>query len=151
MPGKVNPVIPESLIQVCAQVMGNDVSVMLGGQWGFFELNTMMPVMAYNVLQSIVLLARAADNFAKQCVRGLQATEKGPEMVERGLAIATGLAPRIGYDAAAEIAKEAARTGQTVREVASERTSLSQEELDRLLDPAKMTQPGLEAGIAAGG
>src|SRR5205807_4390427 len=142
MPGKVNPVIPESVCMVCAQVMGNDVTITVGGQSGNFEINVMMPVVAYNLLQSIALLAAAADNFVEQCIAGLKATERGPQMVERGLAICTALAPRIGYDAAAEIAKEAARTGRTIREVARERTSLSEEELARILDPIAMTEPG---------
>src|ERR687883_750271 len=142
MPGKVNPVIPESVCMVCAQVMGNDVTITIGGQAGNFEINVMMPVVAYNLLQSIALLAAAADNFVEQCIAGLKATERGPQMVERGLAICTALAPHIGYDAAAEIAKEAARSGRTIREVARERTSLSEEELTRILDPLAMTEPG---------
>jgi fumarate hydratase class II len=145
MPGKVNPVIAESLIQACAQALANDAAVLLAAQRSFFELNTMMPLASYNLLQAIELLAAGAENFARQCVRGLRATERGPQMVEQGLAIATALAPVIGYDAAAEIAKEAARSGRTIREVARENTSLSDEELDRILDPAKMTEPGLEA------
>jgi fumarate hydratase class II len=143
MPGKVNPVIAEALIQVCAQVIGNDATVAFAGQRSFFELNTMLPVAGYNLLQSIELLAAAARDFAERCVDGLQATERGPELVEKGLGIATGLAPIIGYDAAAEIAKEAAASGRTIREVAQERTELSQEELRRALDPASMTEPGL--------
>jgi len=143
MPGKVNPVIPEALIQVCAQVIGSDTTVALAGQRSFFELNTMMPVAAYNLLQAIELLAAGARNFGERCVDGLQATERGPELVEKGLAIATGLAPIIGYDAAAEIAKEAAASGRTIREVAQERTGLSGEDLQRALDPASMTEPGL--------
>lgn len=141
MPGKVNPVIPEALIQVCAQVVGNDATIALAGHRGFFELNTMLPVAAYNLLQAIELLAAASRNFAGRCVDGLKATERGPELVERGLALATGLVPLIGYDAAAEVAKEAARGGRTVREVARERTGLSEEELKRALDPASMTGP----------
>jgi fumarate hydratase class II len=143
MPGKVNPVIAEALIQVCAQVIGNDTTVALAGQRSFFELNTMMPVAGYNLLQSIELLAAGARNFAERCVNGLQATERGPELVEKGLGIATGLAPIIGYDAAAEIAKEAAGSGRTIREVAEERTELSDEDLRRALDPTSMTEPGL--------
>jgi len=143
MPGKVNPVIPEALIQVCAQVIGNDTTVALAGQRSFFELNTMMPVAAYNLLQSIELLAAGARNFGEQCVDGLQATERGPELVEKGLAMATGLAPIIGYDAAAEIAKEAAASGRTIREVAQERAGLSDDDLRRALDPTSMTEPGL--------
>jgi fumarate hydratase class II len=110
----------------------------------------MMPVVAYNLLQSISLLAAATRNFARQCIRGLRATEKGPEMVERGLAICTALAPIIGYDAAAAISKEALRTGRTIREIAREHTHLSEEELNRILDPARMTEPGLDVGAGAG-
>jgi fumarate hydratase class II len=143
MPGKVNPVIPEALIQVCAQVIGNDATIALAGHRSFFELNTMMPVAAYNLLQAIELLAAASRNFAERCVDGLKAAERGPELVERGLAMATGLATLIGYDAAAEVAKEAARSGRTIREVARERTKLSEDDLRRALDPASMTEPGL--------
>jgi fumarate hydratase class II len=143
MPGKVNPVIAESLIQVGAQVIGNDAAVSVAAQGSYFELNTMMPVAARNLLESIDLLAGAAANFSEQCVKGLSATERGPEMVERGLAIATALAPVIGYDAAAAIAQEAAASGRTIREVAREKTDLPDEELDRILDPAAMTEPGL--------
>jgi fumarate hydratase class II len=143
MPGKVNPVIAEALIQVCAQVIGNDATVAVAAQRSFFELNTMMPVAGYNLLQSIELLAVAARNFAERCVDGLQATERGPELVEKGLGIATGLAPIIGYDAAAEIAEDAAGSGRTIREVAKERTELSDEELRCAIDPAGMTEPGL--------
>ncbi len=150
MPGKVNPVIAEALIQVCAQVMGNHHTVTLGGQWGFFELNTMMPLIGHNLLQAIDLLAAGAANFSDQCVVGLAATEHGPQMVERGLAICTALVPEIGYDAAAAIAKEAYRTGATVREIARRRTSLSDDDLDRLLNPAQMTEPGL-TGAPTGG
>lgn len=150
MPGKVNPVIAESVCMVCAQVMGNHTTITIAGQSGNFEINVMMPVAAYNLLQSISLLAAAARNFTEQCINGLQATTKGPEMVERGLAICTTLAPIIGYDAAADIAKVAHKTGKTVREVAREKTTLSEEELDRILDPASMTKPGLEGGPAGG-
>lgn len=145
MPGKVNPVIAESLIQACAQVIANDTAVCLAATRSFFELNTAMPLAAHNILQAIDLVAAASENFARQCVRGIRATQRGPEMVARGLAIATALAPVIGYDAAAKIAKDAAATGRTVREVAAEQTSLPAEELDRILDPARMTEPGLES------
>ena len=111
MPGKVNPVIAESLIQAASQSIANDVAVLQAGQWSFFELNTMLPFAAHNLVQSIEILAAATTNFAERCVRGLEATERGPEMVERGLAICTGLVPLIGYDAAAAIAKEAAKIG----------------------------------------
>lgn len=150
MPGKVNPVIAESLVQVCAQVMGNHHAVTLGGQWGFFELNTMMPLIARNLLESIDLLAAGARNFARQCVVGLAATSNGPEAVTRGLAICTSLAPEIGYDAAASIAKQAYKTGRTVAEVAGETTGLSADDLARLLDPESMVVPGL-TGAPMGG
>lgn len=150
MPGKVNPVIAESVCMVCAQVMGNHTTITVAGQSGNFEINVMMPVTTYNLLQSIKLLATVSRNFTRQCINGLQATTKGPEMVERGLAICTSLAPVIGYDAAADISKVAYSTGKTVREVAREKTSLSEEELDRILDPAAMTKPGLEGGPAGG-
>jgi fumarate hydratase class II len=150
MPGKVNPVIVESLLMVCAQVMGNHTTVTVAGQSGNFEINVMMPVTAYNVLQSITLLASATANFVVQCLEGIEATKQGPNMVDRGLAICTGLAPVIGYDAAAEIAKEAAKSGRTIREVAREKTRLSEAELDEHLDPARMTEPGLGGGPAGG-
>ncbi len=150
MPGKVNPVIAESVTMVCAQVMGNHTTITVAGQAGNFEINVMMPVAAYNLLQSIQLLAASAHNFGEQCIKGIQATERGPEMVERGLAICTSLAPVIGYDAAANIAKEAAKSGRTIREVTREKTSLSEADLDRILDPASMTKPGLEGGPAGG-
>ncbi len=147
MPGKVNPVIAESVCMVCAQVMGNHTTITIAGQSGNFEINVMMPVTAYNLLQSISLLASAALNFTEQCIKGLQATGRGPEMVERGLAICTSLAPIIGYDAAADISKVAYKTGRTVREVAREKTNLSEEELDRILDPASMTRPECYSGV----
>jgi fumarate hydratase class II len=144
MPGKVNPVIPESLVQVAAHAIGNDTTVMLGGISGNFELNVMMPVSAHNILESVDLLASATRNFTEQCLRGIQATENGPAMVEKGLAICTALAPVIGYDAAAKIAKEAFNTGKTIREIAKERTDLSDADLERILDAEAMTKPGLE-------
>ena len=149
MPGKVNPVIAESVIQACAQVMGNDTVVAIGNEWGNFELNTMMPVIAHNLLEEIGLLAAVSRNFARQCIQGLEATERGPESVERGLMLATALAPVIGYDAAAEIAKEAARTGKTVREIAQTK-GLSNDQLKTILDPEAMTEPGLR-GLPGGG
>ena len=151
MPGKVNPVISESVIQVVVQVIGNDATVALAGQGGYFELNTMMPVAAYNILQSISLLAASAGNFAEQCVKGIQATPVGPQMVEKGLMLGTALTPAIGYDAAAAIAKEAAATGSTIREMAKLKTSLSDAELDKLLNPVAMTEPGLGTGGGGGG
>ena len=151
MPGKVNPVIPEAVCQVVGQVIGNDQSVAFAALQGSnFELNVMMPVAAYNLLQSIELLADAADNFTTNCIVGLTATKNGPDMVERGLMTTTALAPEIGYDAAAAIAKEAFASGRTIREVAREKTSLSEAELEKLLDPSGMTEPGL-TGAPGGG
>ena len=150
MPGKVNPVIPESVCQVSAQVIGNDAAIAVAGQSGNFEINVMMPVTAYNLLQSIDLLTAAARNLGSQCVSGLTATRKGPEMVERGLAIVTTLVPHIGYDASAAIAKKAQTTGRTVKEVAAEDTDLSPDELDGILDPTTMTEPGLSGGVSIG-
>ncbi|MEW6683961.1 MAG: class II fumarate hydratase [Nitrospirota bacterium] len=143
MPGKVNPVIAESLLQVCVQVIGNDTAIMLGGQSGNFELNVMLPVMAYNLLESIQLQASAVKNFTSKCVAGLTANEGRCEaMIEQSLAMCTALAPEIGYDAAAKIAKESYRTGKTVREVALEQKVLSPERLKVLLDPTRMTERG---------
>ena len=141
MPGKVNPVIPESVIQVCAQVKGNDTTIAAAGQDGYFEINLMMPVAAYNLLQSISILAAAADNLTKQCIEGLRATDQGPSTVERGLMIGTALAPVVGYDLSAQIAKEAAKSDRTIREVAREMTDLSEEDLSRILDPERMVEP----------
>ena len=151
MPGKVNPVIAEAVCQVAAQVIGNDRTIEVAGLAGSnFELNVMMPVAAYNLIQSVELLATSLDNLTDRCVVGLKATTRGPEMVEKGLVICTALAPAIGYDAAAAIAKEAHKTGRTIREVARERTSLSEEDLEQILDPSKMTEPGLTGTPAAG-
>jgi fumarate hydratase class II len=140
MPGKVNPVIAESAAMVSAQVIGNDATVALAGQSGNFELNVMLPVIAHNLLQSIELLASTADNFTDQLVVGLKATDRGPALVEQGLMLATVLAPEIGYDKAADLSKEAYKTGKTIREVAREKTELSEKELDELLDARKMTE-----------
>jgi fumarate hydratase class II len=150
MPGKVNPVIPESVCQVAAQVIGNDATIAIAGQSGNFEINVMMPVAAHSLLQSIDLMAAASRNLADQCVSGLTATARGPEMVERGLAIVTTLVPHIGYDAAAAIAKEAGATGKTVKEIALDSTDLSASDLDEILDPESMTEPGLSSGVSTG-
>ena len=151
MPGKVNPVICESALMVCAQVIGNDAAITVGGQSGNFEINLTMPLVAYDLLQSIELLAATCNNLATQAVDGIKATSKGPEMVERGLAIGTSLAPIIGYDAAAAIAKEAAKSGRTIREVAREQTKLSEAELQQILDPALMVEPSADRVGAGGG
>jgi fumarate hydratase, class II len=141
MPGKVNPVIAESLLMAASQAIAADVAVLQAGQWSFFELNTMLPFAAHNLVSGIEILGAATRNFAERCVRGAEATGRGPELVERGLAICTGLVPYIGYDASAAIAKQAAKTGRTVREIARETTSLTPEQLDAALDPFKMTEP----------
>jgi len=144
MPGKVNPVICESVTQVAAQVMGNDVTITVAGQSGNFELNVMMPLIAHNILESIKLLANVTNVFREKCIAGLKADEKRTEeTIEQSLAMCTSLAPIIGYDNAASIAKEAYAAGKTVREVALERKVLPEEELNRVLDPYKMTEPGV--------
>jgi fumarate hydratase class II len=151
MPGKVNPVIAESLTMVAAQVIGNDATVAFAGAAGsLLELNVMMPVAAHGLLESIAILASASVNFATRAVDGITATGNGPRLVEQGLMTCTGLAPRIGYDSAARIAKEAFASGRTVREVAREQTALTDEELDELLDPEAMTEPSPDR-IGAGG
>ncbi len=143
MPGKVNPVIPEMTLQVAAQVIGNDVAITLGGAGGSFELNTMMPLIAYDLLQSIELLTHAARLLAERCVAGIAANrERTRELVELSLAMVTALAPRIGYDAAAAIAKEAMATGKTVRQLCLEKRVLPPAELDAVLDPYGQTLGG---------
>jgi fumarate hydratase class II len=149
MPGKVNPVIVESLTMVVARVVGNDATVAFGQTGSFLELNVMLPVTAVALLESISLLAAAARNFADRAVTGLTATDRGPALVEGGLMLATALAPEIGYDAAAALAKEAFKTGRTIRELAAER-GIAPGRLDALLDPASMTEPGLGGGPAGG-
>ena len=141
MPGKVNPVIAESVCMVAAQVIGNDATIAIAGQSGNFELNVMQPVAAFNLLQSIELLTAACDNFRLQCIDGIKATDKGPQTVEQGLALCTALVPSIGYDAAASISHEAAQSGKTIRQVALEKTTLTEAQLGELLDPLKMTAP----------
>jgi fumarate hydratase class II len=148
MPGKVNPVIVESLTMVVAQVIG-DATIAFGQTGSFLELNVMLPVTAAAMLESIELLAAATKNFSARTVDGLVATERGPELVEQGLMLATALAPVIGYDEAAKLAKEAFKSGRTIRELALER-GMDPAEVDRLLDPAAMTEPGLGGGPAGG-
>ncbi|MBN1933087.1 MAG: class II fumarate hydratase [Anaerolineae bacterium] len=141
MPGKVNPVMAEALIMACAQVIGNDAAITLGGLNSFFELNLMMPLIAHNLLQSIELLSNATRAFAERCVAGIEADEaRCQEIVERNLALATALAPYLGYDRAAEIAKEAHHSGRTVRQVALEWQVMPPEQLEAVLDPGKMTE-----------
>jgi fumarate hydratase class II len=150
MPGKVNPVIIESLTMVVARVVGNDTTIAFGQTGSLLELNVMLPVTAAAMLESIELLGAAAENLAARCIEGLEATERGPGLVEQGLMLATALAPVIGYDEAAKLAKEALRSGRTIRELALER-GMDAAELDRLLDPAAMTEPGAGGGGPASG
>ena len=145
MPGKVNPVIVESLTMVVARVVGNDATIGFAQTGSLLELNVMMPVAAVSLLESATLLAAAADNFAARCVEGLRATDRGPALVEQGLMLATALAPEIGYDEAAKLAKEALQSGRTIRELALER-GIAPDRLDSILDPARMTEPGGEGG-----
>lgn len=150
MPGKVNPVIIESLLMVIARVYGNDTTVLVAGQSGsIFELNVMMPVAGYSMLESITLLAAAVNNFSERCVEGLQATDRGPELVERSPMLATALNPVIGYDEAGKLAKESMRTGRSIRQLARAR-GVSEKDLNKVLDLGKMTKPGLE-GPGGGG
>jgi fumarate hydratase class II len=150
MPGKVNPVMCEMLMQVCAQVIGNDTTITWAGANGNFDLNVMMPVMAHNILESIRLLANAANTFRERCVQGIAANkERCNELIEYSMSMVTSLAPIIGYDRAAEIAKESAKTGRTVRELCREKQVLPEDELNKALDPIEMTKPGGEG--SAGG
>ena len=144
MPGKVNPVIIESLLQVAVQVMANDWAVTLGGQAGNLELNVMLPLMAFNLLQSVKLLTNCIGNFTEKCLQGLGANEERClELVEESLALCTALAPEIGYDKAAHLAHLAYESGRTVREVALELAILPEERLLKILDAKEMTRPGV--------
>lgn len=146
MPGKVNPVMCEMVIQAGAQVIGNDAVVTFAGTFGNFELNTMLPVTAYNLMQAIELLTNASLVFARRCVSGLEAdVEKCAANIERSLAMVTALTPEIGYDKAAKIAKEAYESGRTVREVALEMSGLEKKKLDELLNPKSQTEPGADS------
>lgn len=141
MPGKVNPVIPEVVIQVAAQVIGNDGAITYGGQGGYFELNTMLPLIAHNLLQSVELLTSAVDVFARKCVEGIIANrEKCAGNIEKSLALSTHLVPLIGYDKASAVSKEAYRTGKTIREVVLENKWLSEEELDRVFSGIRVSK-----------
>jgi fumarate hydratase class II len=140
MPGKVNPVMPEMVLMACAQVIGHDATIAWAGAAGNFELNAMMPVIAWSFLSAATLLANAARLFAARCVDGLEAdAARAGSFVELSLSMATALAPRLGYDAAAALARESAATGKTVREICVERKLLPADELARLLDARAMT------------
>lgn len=144
MPAKVNPVICEAVMQVAAQVIGNDAAVVWAGANGNFQLNVMMPVLAHNLLQSGQLLASVAEVFREKTIVGLEADEeRARQLVERNAIIVTALAPAIGYDASAEIAKEALRSDRGIREVALEKGVLSAEELEKVLDLHRMTEGGM--------
>jgi fumarate hydratase class II len=145
MPGKVNPVIPEAVAMVAAQVIGNDAAIMMGGQSGNFQLNVMLPVVAYNLLQSIEILAAASVVLADKAIAGFTVNE---ENIHRALGrnpiLVTALNPVIGYELGAAVAKKAYAEGRAVKDVAKEMTELSDEELDRLLDPAALTEGGIK-------
>jgi fumarate hydratase class II len=135
MPGKVNPVIPEAVLQVAGQVIGNDAAITFGGQAGNFELNVMQPLIGYNLLNSLQLLASAAKAFANLCIKGVTPNrDKCFSNLEQSLSLATALVPHMGYDEASAIAKEAHRTGKTVRDVAKEQKVLSEQKIDEILD-----------------
>ena len=144
MPGKVNPVLAESLTQVCAHVIGNDLTITIAGQSGNFQLNVMMPVMLHNLMESIELLSSSSEIFATDCIKGIEADKKICEgYIEESLAMCTSLAPIIGYNKAAMVAKKAHETGKTVREIVNEDKILSKEESDRVLNPITMVKPSL--------
>jgi fumarate hydratase class II len=144
MPGKVNPVMCESVLQVAAHVIGCDATITICGQAGNFELNVMMPVMALRLLEAVTFSAAVVNTFTEKCVVGIEANkERCEEMIEKSLAMVTALAPVIGYDAAAKIAKESYATGKTVREVALAHKVLLPDQLAKILDPWRMTEPGI--------
>ncbi len=139
MPGKVNPVIPEMMMQVAAQVIGNDTTVTFACTQGNFELNTMLPVMAHNVLESIEILTTGMDAFAEKCIKGLEAnTEKMLENVEKNPILVTALVPKLGYDVAAEIAKEAMESDKTIKEIVLNKGLMTDKEVDEALDISKL-------------
>jgi fumarate hydratase class II len=151
MPGKINPVIPESVMMVAAQVIGNDAAIAVAASHGNFELLTMLPVIAHNLLQSLHLLANASRLLADKAVQGFTVNqEQIAALVEKNPVLVTALNPIIGYDTAAEIAKQAYADGRRIIDVAAEKTSLSREELDRLLDPRALTFGGIAAGSTGG-
>lgn len=151
MPGKVNPVMSEMLVQVCLYVQGLSQTVMMCGRDGHFELNVTLPLMAHCLHESIHCLSNGARVFAQRCISGLEAdVARCRELVDRSLMLVTALNPFIGYDQAASVAKEALKTGRTLREIVLERKLMDAATLDRALDPRSMTQPGA-SGLSAGG
>jgi fumarate hydratase, class II len=146
MPGKVNPVICESVLQVAAHVIGCDATITMCGQGGHFELNVMMPILALKLMESIEFTTNAVKALTDKCIIGIEANEQRcRDLVELSLAMVTALAPIVGYDAAATIAHDAVATGKTVREVALARGVLPESQLNDILDPRRMTEPGLPA------
>ena len=144
MPGKVNPVMCESVLQVAAHIIGCDATITICGQAGNFELNVMMPVMALRLLEAITFSAAVVKAFTEKCVVGIEANkEHCEESIEKSLAMVTALAPVIGYDAAAKLAKESFTTGKTVREVAKAQKAIDENRLNKILDPWRMTEPGI--------
>jgi fumarate hydratase class II len=151
MPGKVNPVAPEATAMVCAQVMGNDATIGIAGQSGNFQLNVMLPVIGYNLLQSIELLANASRSLARSAIAGFAVNNRQLALaLSRNPMLVTALNPVIGYDKAAAIAKRAYAEGRSVLEVAVEMTDLGEQRLARLLDPAVLTRGGEQGGPAGG-
>ena len=146
MPGKVNPVIPEAVCMVAAQVIGNDATITVAGQSGAFQLNVMLPVVAVNLLQSLGLLASACDALADKAIAHFTVREGNVrKALERNPILVTALNPVIGYEKGAAIAKKAYSKGRSVKRVAREMTDLSAEELDRLLDPLELTRGGIKS------
>jgi fumarate hydratase class II len=142
MPAKVNPVIAESLIQAAAQVIGNDAAISIGGMLGHFQLNAMQPLIAWNLLQQIRLLSAGTAIFSERLVSGIEPKrDRIASLLEQSLSLATALAPHIGYERAARIAKRASDEGKTIREIAREEKILPNAELDRILDPRRQTEP----------
>jgi aspartate ammonia-lyase len=144
MPGKVNPVMAEMLNMVCFEVMGNDLTISLAGQAGQFELNVMMPVIAYDLTQSLMILTNAVGSFTQRLVIGVRANkDRCEDLLAKSAAIALALNPFIGYDKAAEVAKEALARGVPLREIVLEKKLLTEKQLDEVLDPYAMTTPGV--------
>ena len=144
MPGKVNPVIPEAAAMVCAQVIGNDATITIAGQSGSFQLNVMLPVIAYNILESARLLGNVTRLLADKAIKGFKANEaRVADLVEKNPILVTALNPVIGYEKGAAVAKQAYAEHRKLKDVAREQTDLTAEDLDRLLDPKKMTEGGI--------
>jgi len=151
MPGKINPSIPEMVNQVCFQVVGNDTCVSISAEHGQLELNVMMPVIAHNVLQSMMILANAARVLAEKCVKGMEANREQCEYwLERSAALATALAPQIGYARAAELSKQSVKEGVLIRELVKREKVLPDAEIDKVLDMRKMTEIGVPGGAHGG-